>query len=186
MRFHRSEFSGCGLEDKRTARKRATAGCAHRVVPPNEVSMFHFTDVAENLEEEEWERTPIRFVDFGALCAYHRPNGIGIIAEPGTSEEEGTMTSPKRTTPSGPIATLALAMVVAACQEGCHSDASAQVTRDSAGIWIIENARPADDSRLPWRIGPEPVLSIGEVVGEEVYLLHRANDATVLPDGRSN
>ena len=94
------------------------------------------------------------------------------------------MTSPKRTTPSGPVATLALAMVVAACQVGCHSDASAQVIRDSAGIQIIENARPADDLGLPWRIGPEPVVSIGEVVGEEAYLLHQANDATILPDGR--
>ena len=75
-------------------------------------------------------------------------------------------------------------MVAAAGPEGCHSDASAQVTRDSAGIRIIENARPADDSRLAWRIGAEPVVSIGEVVGDEAYLLYQANDATILPDGR--
>lgn len=95
------------------------------------------------------------------------------------------MTSRKRTIAPGAVATLSLAIVAAAVgQAGFHSDASAQATRDSAGILIIENARPADDSRLPWRIGPEPAASIGEVVGEEAYLLHQANDATILPDGR--
>ena len=81
--------------------------------------------------------------------------------------------------------TLAIAIfVAAACQVACRAEASAQATRDSAGIRIVDNARPADGSRLPWRIGVEPALSIGEVVGEEAYLLHRANDATILPDGR--
>ena len=54
----------------------------------------------------------------------------------------------------------------------------------SAGIRIVDNARPADDARLPWRIGPDPVVSIGEVTGDESYMLHRANDAATLPDGR--
>ncbi len=94
------------------------------------------------------------------------------------------MTCRKRTIAPGTAATLAFAMAVAAVGwVGCRSDASAQATRDSAGIRIVENARPADDSRLPWRIGPEPAVSIGEVVGDEAYLLHRANDAVVLPDG---
>ena len=97
------------------------------------------------------------------------------------------MTSRKSKIVPGTSATLALAMAVAAAgPAGCHFDASAQATRDSSGIRVIENARPADDSRLPWRIGPEPAVSIGEVVGEEAYLLHQANDATILPDGRSN
>lgn len=95
------------------------------------------------------------------------------------------MTRRKRTiAPARPATTLALAMVAAAGQAGRPADASAQVTRDSAGIRIIENARPADDSRLSWRIGPEPVVSIGEVAGEEAYLLHRADDATILAGGR--
>ncbi len=63
-------------------------------------------------------------------------------------------------------------------------DLPASQVRDSAGIRIVENARPADDSRLPWRIGPEPSVSIGEVTGEEAYLLHGADDAVMLPDGR--
>ena len=94
------------------------------------------------------------------------------------------MTGQKRTIAPGTVATLALAMVAAAGPQGCHSNASAQVTRDSAGVRIIENARPADDSRLPWRIGAEPVVSIGEVVGEEAYLLNQVSDAVILPDGR--
>ena len=60
----------------------------------------------------------------------------------------------------------------------------ATVTRDSAGIHIVENARPAEGSRLPWRIGPEPAASIGVLEGEEPYMLHNAMDATKLPDGR--
>ena len=56
--------------------------------------------------------------------------------------------------------------------------------RDSAGIRIIENARPTDDSRLPWRIGAEPAVSIGEVDGAEPYVLHKADDALMLPDRR--
>ncbi|MCY4572627.1 MAG: hypothetical protein OXF01_07465 [Gemmatimonadetes bacterium] len=56
--------------------------------------------------------------------------------------------------------------------------------RDSAGIRIVENARPADDSRLPWRIGTGPSVSIGEVDGDEPYVLHQSNNAAMLPDGR--
>ena len=57
-------------------------------------------------------------------------------------------------------------------------------TRDSAGIRIIENPAPPDGSRLGWRIGPEPTISIGAREGEEAYLLYRASDATILADGR--
>ena len=53
--------------------------------------------------------------------------------------------------------------------------------RDS-GIRIVENARPADDSRLSWRIGTEPSVSIGEFEGDDPYVLHEANDAVMLPD----
>ena len=95
------------------------------------------------------------------------------------------MTRQKRMINPGTVVTPAFAMFLAAAgQAGCLAKASAQATRDSAGIRIIENARPADDSRLPWRIGSEPAVSIGEVFGAEAYLLHQANDATILPDGR--
>ena len=56
--------------------------------------------------------------------------------------------------------------------------------RDSAGVRIVENERPADGSRLGWRIGPEPSLTIGKAEGDEPYLLHWAVGARRLPDGR--
>lgn len=60
----------------------------------------------------------------------------------------------------------------------------ASETSDSAGILITENARPAEGSRLGWRVGPEPSVSIGAVVGEEPYLLHVVRGAFMVPDGR--
>lgn len=60
----------------------------------------------------------------------------------------------------------------------------ASVSHDSAGIRIIENDRPPEGSRLDWRIGPEPSVSIGKREGEDPYLLHRVSDATRLRDGR--
>ncbi len=58
------------------------------------------------------------------------------------------------------------------------------VVRDSAGVTIVENERPAAGTRLGWRIGPEPTLSIGAVEGDPAYELFRVADATRLPDGR--
>ena len=43
---------------------------------------------------------------------------------------------------------------------------------------------PPDGSRLGWRIGPQPEVSIGEVMGDEPYLLTGASDAIRLSDGR--
>lgn len=39
--------------------------------------------------------------------------------------------------------------------------------RDSAGIRIVENTRPPEGSRLDWRLGPEPLVSIGRMEGED-------------------
>lgn len=55
---------------------------------------------------------------------------------------------------------------------------------DSAGVRIVENARPADTSFLDWRIGPEPSVTIGVAVGDEAQMLHRVQDAMMLSDGR--
>ncbi len=81
------------------------------------------------------------------------------------------------------------AALIAAGTVACQQDGNAPVgpgseVRDSAGIRVVENARPADGSRLPWRIGPEPSASIGVLEGEEPYMLHWVADATKLPDGR--
>ena len=58
------------------------------------------------------------------------------------------------------------------------------LVRDSAGVRIVENARPPDGSRLDWRLGPEPLVSIGQLDGEEPYLFERVFGATMLTDGR--
>ncbi|MDE2653066.1 MAG: hypothetical protein OXI71_04540 [Gemmatimonadota bacterium] len=57
--------------------------------------------------------------------------------------------------------------------------------RDSAGIRIVENTRPPEDSRLDWRIGAEPLVSIGSTMGDEdPYLFTRVFGITRLSDGR--
>lgn len=88
----------------------------------------------------------------------------------------------------GQLTAMAVGVVAAgaaACQEngggpaGLYSEA-----RDSAGIVIVENARPDEGSRLGWRIGSEPTVSIGVLEGDEPYMLYGAYDATMLSDGR--
>ena len=79
--------------------------------------------------------------------------------------------------------------LVLVCGVACRQDRRApaglaSLERDSAGIRIIENPKPPEGSRLPWRIGPEPTVSIGELDGEEPYMLYRVFDAARLSDGR--
>ena len=72
-----------------------------------------------------------------------------------------------------------------ACQQDRRSAAELpSEVYDSAGIQIVDNPAPADGSRLNWRIGPKPTVSIGAVEGEEPYLLDNVWDATMHPDGR--
>ena len=56
--------------------------------------------------------------------------------------------------------------------------------RDSTGIMIAENPRPAPDTRLGWTVSAEPLVSIGTAGGESAFQLHRVADATRLADGR--
>ena len=74
------------------------------------------------------------------------------------------------------VAATALGVFLAIACEDRSSESGRPGTqlRDSAGIRIIENASPPEGSRLDWRIGPEPTLTIGEVDGEEPYLLYGA------------
>ncbi len=72
-----------------------------------------------------------------------------------------------------------------ACQPDAEPAGGPDVQqRDSAGIQIVENARPPDGSRLDWRIGSEPAVSIGVLEGEDPYMLFAVRDATILSDGR--
>ena len=81
-----------------------------------------------------------------------------------------------------------VALAAFACAQDDHQQQSptglASHIRDSADIRITENPRPPEGSRLPWRIGPEPTVSIGELEGEEPYMLHEAINFSRLSDGR--
>ena len=91
----------------------------------------------------------------------------------------------KRDRTKGLFALAVAAMSAAACQGDPEEaeDPGHALVRDSAGIEIVENARPHEGSRLEW-IGPEPSVSIGEFDGEDPYVLYRVRDATRLSDGR--
>lgn len=81
--------------------------------------------------------------------------------------------------------TILLTLVGLACQPGdAPVRQSGTEVRDSARIRIIENPRPAEGSRLGWRIGPEPAVTIGAVEGEDPYIFEWAVDATRLSDAR--
>ncbi len=77
-----------------------------------------------------------------------------------------------------------IALGIMACESEEGADGLDTQMRDSAGIRIVENARPTDDSRLDWRIGPEPAVSIGVLEGDDPYMLFAVTDATILSDGR--
>ena len=79
--------------------------------------------------------------------------------------------------------------VIVASALACQTDSETNgrphsQQRDSAGIRIVENARPPDGSRLGWRIGQEPEVSIGVLEGDDPYMLFAVRDATILSDGR--
>ncbi len=78
-----------------------------------------------------------------------------------------------------------VALGTLACnQEPAAPQEPRSTVRDSAGVEIVENERPPDGSRLGWRIGAAPSVSIGRLEGEEPYLFHFAVGASRLDDGR--
>ena len=80
---------------------------------------------------------------------------------------------------------MVLILCVLACQEERRSAGNLTIEiQDSAGIRIIENPRPPDGSRLDWRIGPEPSLTIGVRAGDEAYMLYFPSSFFRFPDGR--
>lgn len=68
---------------------------------------------------------------------------------------------------------------------GCAAEPEgpAVVTRDSAGVTIVESERPAWGRDGGWRVGSEPVLRIGVVEGEAAYQLAQVVGAVRLGDG---
>ena len=84
-----------------------------------------------------------------------------------------------------PASLLALAVVLAVgCGGGEPEPAENWTARDSAGVRVVENLRPAWGPGQTWRISDEPVLEIGVEEGEEAYELYRVVDALRLDDGR--
>lgn len=84
---------------------------------------------------------------------------------------------------------LVLAMTALLGLAACGPDGDTEKTlrsevRDSAGVVIVENARPAPESRLGWRIGAAPAVSIGADEGDPGEMLFGVRDATRLGDGR--
>ena len=82
-----------------------------------------------------------------------------------------------------------LATMVLALMAACNVDRdAAQIpdsqARDSAGVTIVENARPDPGSRLSWRVSGAPALSIGTEEGDPGEMLFDVRDATKLGDGR--
>ena len=79
-----------------------------------------------------------------------------------------------------------VAVGAVACQTDSEADEGLrpEPERDSAGIRIVENPSPPEGSRLSWRIGPEPSVTIGGLAAEGPYMLYRAFGASKLPDGR--
>ena len=85
--------------------------------------------------------------------------------------------------PTG-VALATLAFSACDTPPGDRPPALEAVERDSADIRIIENPRPPAGSRLGWRVGAEPAVSIGTLEGEAPYMLHRVTNAFILSDGR--
>ncbi|MCY3610601.1 MAG: 6-bladed beta-propeller [Gemmatimonadetes bacterium] len=89
------------------------------------------------------------------------------------------------------LPTLAGVLVVGAiagCEEGPDPanwpEQLAYGVRDSAGVTIVASASPATGSRLEWRVGPEPRVSVGAPTMDEDYQLYEVGDASRLADGR--
>ena len=86
------------------------------------------------------------------------------------------------------IAGVLAVVTIAACESDPDPadwpDQLALGVRDSAGVTIVENSRPAPGSRLGWQVEAEAQVSIGAALAEAEYQLYEVGDATRLSDGR--
>ena len=80
--------------------------------------------------------------------------------------------------------------LLALCSIGCEDtstptrDGPPSVVWDSAGVIIADNDPPAPDSRLPWRVGVQPSLTIGSIDSEGADQLFGVTDAMRQPNGK--
>jgi len=83
-----------------------------------------------------------------------------------------------------PVLIPAFTLYTTACSSAGSGSDTLVVTRDSAGIVIVENAAPVWGDTDGWRLGAEPELAIGVAAGDDAYLLFQVASALRLPDGR--
>lgn len=78
-----------------------------------------------------------------------------------------------------------MVMLLAALVAGCGSapDGPASITRDSAGVEVVESVRPAWEEGQGWAVGTEPTLRIGAVDGAAAHQLSGVTGAVRLADG---
>lgn len=82
------------------------------------------------------------------------------------------------------IVVLLFALLVGACKDvGPPRVATAPLTRDSAGIEIIEYPAEAWDTNAVWRLDQNPILTIGVIEGPPEYELANVTGAIRLDDG---
>lgn len=96
------------------------------------------------------------------------------------------MIDPRARPPPDGGVTAALAAVLAVALGGCGNGGPggpAHAVRDSAGVEIVEDVRPAWAGGEGWTVGAEPLLRIGVVEGERPYQLSGVTGAARLSDG---
>ncbi len=81
-------------------------------------------------------------------------------------------------------ATFAVALGGCGGDNATTSGTPASTVRDSAGVTIVENARPETSQDMEWVVAREPSLSLGALEGDDRYQFFRVVDALRLGDGR--
>jgi len=81
-----------------------------------------------------------------------------------------------------PIIAISTFTLSAACRQG--ADGRGYITRDSAGVAIVENTRGTWTETIGWSVPETPALVIGVAEGPPELQLFRVRDARKLPDGR--
>jgi hypothetical protein len=102
-----------------------------------------------------------------------------------TRTQRGSGAAGQRRGPTTARTALSALSAVSALTAGCgeQGGGTAPITRDSAGVTIVEYAKRTSDT-LPWTLPSQPVVEIGAVEGDEAYQLSNVSSALRLSDGR--
>lgn len=86
-----------------------------------------------------------------------------------------------------PLPMFAWLVVIAACgrhdADSEHFNPNDVVTRDSAGVRIVESPASALEAKLPWAVDTVPVLDLGGAAGDTLTQFHRISGIVGLSDG---